>query len=130
MQYLGHIVRSERVATDPAKLEVVEWLPVPHGVQELQGFLGNVGYYQQYILRFATIAKPRHRLVGKEKPWQWTGKEQAAFDTLHHSLTTALVLGYSGPGINPYSGHGCQWVRRGSCVVTAAERSETGDCLL
>ncbi|XP_067930679.1 uncharacterized protein [Watersipora subatra] len=43
VRYLGHIVSSKGVATDPAKVEVVEQWPVPRGVQELQGFLGTVG---------------------------------------------------------------------------------------
>ncbi|XP_067942986.1 uncharacterized protein [Watersipora subatra] len=51
-----------------------------------------------YILRFATIAKPLHRLVEKKESWRWTGEDQAALNTLRHSLTTALVLGYLDPG--------------------------------
>ena len=86
------------MATDPAKVKVVERWPIPHRVQELQGFLSTVGYYRQYILRFATIAKLIHRLVGKEEPWLWIGKKQAAFDTLRQNLITAPVLGYPNPG--------------------------------
>ena len=98
MQYFDHIVSSERVAIDPAKVEMAERWPVPCGVQELQRFLGTVGYYQQYIPRFTTIAKPLHQLVRKEDPWQWTSKEQAVFDTPCHSLTTAPVLEYPDQG--------------------------------
>ncbi|XP_067937159.1 uncharacterized protein [Watersipora subatra] len=67
---------------------------VPRGVRKLQGFLGTVGYYMQYIPKFATIATPLHRPIGKEEPWRWTREEQATFDTMCHSLTTAPVLGY------------------------------------
>ncbi|XP_067935760.1 uncharacterized protein [Watersipora subatra] len=98
VRYLSHIVSREEVVTDPAKVEVVEWWPTPCRVRELQGFLGTVEYYRRYIPGFATNAKPLHWLVGKEDPWQWMGKKQAAFDTLRHSLTTAPVLEYPDPG--------------------------------
>ncbi|XP_067930949.1 uncharacterized protein [Watersipora subatra] len=94
MRYLGHIVSSERVATDPAKAEVVGQWPVPCGVRELQRFLGTVGYYRQNIPKFANIAKPLHWLVEREEPLRWTGEEQAAFDILRHSPTTAPMQGY------------------------------------
>ena len=65
LRYLAHIVSSEGVATDPAKVKVVERWPIPQGVWEVQGFLGTVGYYRQYISRFATIAKLFHHWWGR-----------------------------------------------------------------
>ena len=59
------------VATDPEKVAAVEEWPKPQGVKQLQAFLGTVGYYGQYIPRFATIAQPLHRLTSKEVEWSW-----------------------------------------------------------
>lgn len=43
--FLGHIVSTAGVATDPAKVYAVRDWPVPHDVGELQSFLGLASYY-------------------------------------------------------------------------------------
>ena len=65
VKYLGHIVSSEGIATDPDKIEAIKSWPPPHDVKELQAFLGTAGYYRQYLPEFATIAKPLHQLTSK-----------------------------------------------------------------
>ena len=66
VRYLGHIVSSAGVATDPEKVTTVKDWPRPQGIKQLQAFLGTVGYYRQYVPEFATIAQPLHRLTNKE----------------------------------------------------------------
>lgn len=64
--YLGHIVSTQRVATDPEKtLAVREWKP-PRSVKELQAFLRTTGYYRQYVKQYPTVAKPLHKFKCKD----------------------------------------------------------------
>jgi hypothetical protein len=43
--YLGHVISSEGIAMDPAKVEpIMEW-PVPMNVQKVCSFMGLAGYY-------------------------------------------------------------------------------------
>ncbi|KAK3743584.1 hypothetical protein QZH41_001388 [Actinostola sp. cb2023] len=47
--FLGHVVSSQGIETDPEKTKaVVDW-PVPVDVKELQRFLGLVGYYRRFV---------------------------------------------------------------------------------
>ncbi len=64
VQYLGHIISENGVATDPEKTNrVAEW-PTPAGAKDLQKFLGLASYYRKFIRNFAHIAAPLHRLTG------------------------------------------------------------------
>ena len=85
------------VATVPEKVVAVKEWPWPQGIKQLQAFLGTVGYYRQYIPRFATIAQPLHRLTSKEAEWSWEEAEQNSFELLQQKLMTAPVLGYPDP---------------------------------
>ena len=58
VEFLGHIVSAEGVATDPAKTEKVASWPVPKSRCEVQQFLGLANYYRRFVHNFAEIAKP------------------------------------------------------------------------
>ena len=101
VKYLGHIVSSAGVATDPDKIAaVVEW-PVPRNLHELRAFMGLVGYYRQYVPNFAGLARPLNQLTVKGAAWRWGVEEQKAFDQLKGSLVRAPILAYPDPA-KPY----------------------------
>ena len=91
--YLGHVVSRHGVSTDSDKIKAVAQWPTPKGLKDLQAFLGTVGYYKQYIQGFATVANPLTKLTESGEPWQWTSKQQEAFERLQRCLITAPVLG-------------------------------------
>ncbi len=63
VKYLGHIVSSQGVATDPSKVEVVAQWRTPTSVSELRSFLGFASYYRRFEEGFAKLAAPLHKLV-------------------------------------------------------------------
>jgi hypothetical protein len=95
--FLGLKVSSKGVETDPAKIESVKTLPVPHNLQSLRAFIGFVSYYCQFIPNFSKIAAPITDLTKKGVPFVWTGIQQAAFKTLCDLLITALILAHYDP---------------------------------
>ena len=74
VKYLGHIVSSSGVATDPTKVSAVEKWPTPTCVKDIKSFLGTVGYYHQFIPQFSATAKPLTRLMSKDTQWCWNKK--------------------------------------------------------
>ena len=49
-------------------------------------------YYCQFIKGFASIARPLHDTVKKNKKWDWTEKQEKAFRELKEQFTKKLVL--------------------------------------
>lgn len=49
---LGHKVSSKGIEVDYAKVDVIEKLPTPTSVKEVQRFLEHVGFYKIFINDF------------------------------------------------------------------------------
>jgi len=58
----------------------------------MQKFLGLANYYHQFIEGFASIARPLHDMVKKDKKWEWIKKQEKAFEELKRRFTEELVL--------------------------------------
>ena len=63
INYLGHVVGHNWVATDPKKIEAVTEWPRPTTVTEVRSFLVFVSYYRRFIPNFSKVAKPLNKLL-------------------------------------------------------------------
>ena len=92
LEYLGHIISSTRVATDPSKIsDMLKW-PIPTSMTELRAFLGFTRYYRKFVQGYGTISKPLTQIL-KLKQFQWNPMAQLAFEALKQAMTQTPVLG-------------------------------------
>ena len=90
--FLGVVIGLEGIRMEKEKVKgVLEW-PTPKCVKDVQKFLGLVNYYCQFIEGFASIARPLHDLVKKDKKWEWTERHEEAFRELKEQFTKEPVL--------------------------------------
>ena len=97
VRFLGHVISSEGISTDPEKTSKVATWPAPTCKRDVQQFLGLANYYRRFIKNFAEIAKPLHQLTEKTHSFSWTDQCQVAFDELRCRLTSTPVLVFPDP---------------------------------
>jgi hypothetical protein len=81
VEYLGHIISSSGVATNPSKIKDMQSWPLPKSIKQLRSFMGLTGYYRRFIRDYGLICKPLHNLLKKES-LVWTSEHTTAFQTL------------------------------------------------
>lgn len=107
VSFLGHVISTEGIATDPEKIRAVAEWRQPQDLQELKSFLGFASFYRRFVKNFASIAAPLHALctLGNVKcgaklsaasfQQHWSVECDQAFRRLREKLTSAPVLSYA-----------------------------------
>lgn len=62
---LSHFISFLGIQVDPAKIQVIQNLPIPKTQTEVRSFLGHAGYYRRFIKDFSKIASPLFLLLMK-----------------------------------------------------------------
>ena len=92
VNYLGHVISTEGISTDRTNVVmIIEW-PTPSSVNELRSFVELYSYYRRFVLDFAKIAKPLHRLTEKGRQFIWTAECEKAFVLLKTKMTSAPIF--------------------------------------
>nr|GEY01254.1 putative reverse transcriptase domain-containing protein [Tanacetum cinerariifolium] len=91
VQFLSHVIDSQGIYVDPAKIESVKDWTSPKLPTNIRQFLGLAGYYQRFIEGFSKIAKPMTKLTQNKVKFEWGDKQEAAFQLLKQKLCDVLM---------------------------------------
>ena len=98
VEFLGVIIGPEGIKIEEEKVrEVLEWL-TSKCVKDVQKFLGLANYYCWFIQGFASIVRPLHDTVKKDRKWEWIEKQEKAFEELKKKFMQEPVL--AAPDLN------------------------------
>ncbi|GJR03211.1 putative reverse transcriptase domain-containing protein [Tanacetum coccineum] len=92
VQFLGHVIDSQGIHVDPAKIESIKDWESPKTPTKIRQFLGLAGYYRRFIEGFSKIAKSMTKLTQKGVKFDWGDKQEAAFQLLKQKLCSAPIL--------------------------------------
>ncbi|GJX65615.1 putative reverse transcriptase domain-containing protein, partial [Tanacetum coccineum] len=92
VQFFGHVIDSQGIHVDPAKIKSIKDWASPKSPMEIRQFLGLAGYYRRFIEGFSKIAKPMTKLTQKKVKFEWGDKQEIAFQLLKQKLCSAPIL--------------------------------------
>lgn len=123
LNYLGFVVDSEGIKTDPKKVSAMVNFPRPRTYTELKRFLGMTGWYRRFIYQFSSVVAPLNELLKGKKKYQklsWNSAAEEAFSNIKNYLISAPLL--SSPDFSvPFSVQ-CDASQYGAgCVLTQVQ---------
>ena len=89
---LGHLVSGKGLEVDKTKIEVIQKLPLPATLQDLQSVLGHVGFYRRFIRDLAKVSKLLTTLLCKDEHFFIDEEGEHAFEMLKLALIEAPIL--------------------------------------
>ena len=99
VEFLGHLVGRNGIRMMEDKVAAVSEWPTPTKVTDVRAFLGTAGYYRRFIRDFSSIAAPLSELTKEDVRFEWTVKQQQAFDRLKKAIVTGPVLALPDPDL-------------------------------
>lgn len=94
VKMLGHIVSTEGIRTDPAKVESIQKFPTPKKVKHVRAFLGLCNYYRRFIPNYSSLIVPLTKLLKKGQSWYWDEELDKAFWNLKQEFSTTILLSH------------------------------------
>jgi len=89
--FLGVVVSSQGVSTDPDKIKViVEWSEL-RNIREVRSFNGLATFYRCFIRNFSTIMVPITDCLKREE-FEWTKAATKTFQEIKERMTEAHVM--------------------------------------
>ena len=93
-EYLGYWVTRQGVKPMPNKVEAMMKIEAPKTKKQLRGFIGLVNYYRDMWKGRSHLLAPLTALTSKTVKWQWTDKEQKAFNEIKKVISRDVLLSY------------------------------------
>ncbi|CAG9829901.1 unnamed protein product [Diabrotica balteata] len=95
LKFLGYVVDSKGLRTDPDKVTAIKDFPIPKTTTQVRRILGMCGYYRRFVPSYSTLLSPLTDLLKNRKKGQtitWTSEADDAFRRIKEALTSAPVM--------------------------------------
>ena len=97
VQYFGHIISSEGLKPDPAKVKAVQDMSPPINKKELQNMLGMINYLAKFAPQLSETTKPMRDLLKENAKFIWDHKQDEALKKAKELILSQHVLAYFDP---------------------------------
>ena len=91
-KYLGFIISTDGIETDPEKTSAIDQWEPPRTVKGVQSFLGFCNFYRRFIKDYGRVARPLNRLTRQNQPFIFDTRCEQAFKELKRRLVSAPLL--------------------------------------
>ncbi|KFD49840.1 hypothetical protein M513_09307 [Trichuris suis] len=92
VDFLGYRLDASGIHPTIEKVKAIHEAPTPKDKKELQGFLGLLNFYHNFLKDKATIAEPLHELLRGNTKWKWTQEHERAFKKIKLLLSDESLL--------------------------------------
>jgi len=82
---------------DEEKIRTIKERKEPTNIKGSQSFLGFANFYRRFVRDYSKITTPLSSLTRKENGWEWSDKQQEAFETLKKAMITEPILQHFDP---------------------------------
>jgi len=97
IEYLGYVISPQGLRMDEEKIRTIKEWKEPTNVKGIQSFLSFANFYRRFIRDYSKITTPLSSLTRKEKGWEWSDKQQEAFEMLKKAMITEPILQHFNP---------------------------------
>ncbi|KAJ8041936.1 hypothetical protein HOLleu_12875 [Holothuria leucospilota] len=94
INFIGHVLTSSGLKSDPAKVRVVLLMPTPTSPVDVQRLIGMVKYLAKFVPHLSDLTEPLCKLTHKKSAWKWTTDCDQASNTINLAVTNTPVLKY------------------------------------
>lgn len=92
VSFLGHIISTEGIKMDMAKINTIQNFKTPSKKKEIQSYLGFLNFYRKYVKNFAHIIEPLIELTRNNAKWTWEEKHQQAFEESKKAFLKEVII--------------------------------------
>ncbi|KAE9275407.1 hypothetical protein PF008_g29360 [Phytophthora fragariae] len=94
VEYLGFHLSTDGKKPIQKKIDAIVHLGRPRNIRDLRRFVGMINYYKDTWQGRSETLAPLTALTSVKRPFQWTEREQNAFDAAKRMITKDVMLAY------------------------------------
>lgn len=95
--FMGHIISSDGLKPDPAKIQGIQEMPSPTSKQDVKRLLGMVNYLQRFAPKLSEITAPLRDLLKEQTCFQWDAVHELSLASIKKVISEAPVLKFFDP---------------------------------